>query len=139
MKRRPSKQWVSASDVGRAAYCPHYLELKHKGVKPSKEALIARAKGEQSHERFNQQAEDKRCYVATYLYGDDDVRTQDLRRFRDQHLAGHLMGQWFIRIYYRLSPSLVSVSKRVPAVNYLAKSLVDAVVKCIQKKAGKHD
>lgn len=134
MRNKTNKNWVSASDVGRAAYCPHYLELKNKGASPSKEAVILRAKGEEKHDELNRQAEDPRCYIATYLYGPEDSRTNLLRSFRDRQLAHYKLGRIFIQIYYLVSPSLVLVAKKIPFVRAVSKSLVDSVVNKLQRR-----
>jgi len=111
MRNKTNKNWVSASDAGRATFCPHYLELKNKGASPSK-AVILRAKGEEKHDELNRQAEDRRCYIATHLYGPENSRTNLLRSFRDRQLAHYKLGRIFIQIYYLVSPPLVLVAKR---------------------------
>lgn len=48
------------------------------------------------------------CYVATCVYGSYDCpEVWTLRRFRDFFLAEHLLGRWFIRCYYMISPTIV--------------------------------
>ncbi|WP_152456524.1 CFI-box-CTERM domain-containing protein [Microbulbifer sp. THAF38] len=128
------KKWVSASDVGRASYCPHYLELKEKGAKPSQQSLEARAKGETSHEALNRQAEDQRCFVATHLYGINHPNTCLLRVYRDQQLASHFRGRVFIRIYYALSPLLVIASRKFPMFSRVMRYFVDRQICRIQER-----
>ena len=134
MGNRKSNKWVSTSDVGRASYCPHYLELKRSGARPSQQAILAREKGEIKHEALNRQAEDKRCYVASHLYGIDDQRTGILRSYRDRSLANHLIGRVFIRLYYSMSPSLVVISIKVPAISKALRSIVDLIVARLQEE-----
>lgn len=120
--------WVSASDIGRANFCPHYLELKKKGAKPTKKALHAMAVGDKEHLKLNKRAQDTRCYVATYLYGPDDYRTHRLRNYRDNILLESFIGRALVQIYYALSPWLVIASKKVPLVRNTIKGLVDRIV-----------
>ena len=127
-KKRAKKIWVSASDVGRAAYCPHYLELKNKGVKASNQAKAARARGDASHDELNRMAQDKRCYIASHLYGIDDGRTEVLRSFRDKTLLRHRPGKVLVNIYYRLSPTLIRISSRVPAADRCLRYVVNSIV-----------
>lgn len=127
------KNWVSASDVGRASYCPHYLELKHKGTKPSSEATIARTRGEESHEQLNRDANDRRCYIASHLYGIDDPRTNLLRDFRDSCLSKCSIGRLFVSIYYSASPILVSMCRRFSLLELTLKCIVELIVKIIQR------
>jgi len=130
-KRRAKKVWVSASDVGRAAFCPHYLELKKRGVKASKQAEEARARGNASHDELNRMAQDKRCYIASHLYGLDDGRTDALRSFRDNTLLRHRPGKVLVNIYYSLSPTLVTISSRSPAAERCLRYMVNGIVKRI--------
>lgn len=125
---RYRKKLVSASDVGRAAYCPHYLQLKHSGAKVSAAAEVARKKGDVKHEEFNQKAVDQRCYVASYLYGPYDCRTARLRKFRDDRLIGTLAGRACVSCYYTISPALVSLARRSKVVRRVVNSLVNCVV-----------
>lgn len=124
--------WVSASDAGRAAFCPHYLELKNKKTIVSNEAKAARIKGEQKHLKFNDMAqEDTRCFVASYLYGTFDHRTCLLRKFRDDTLSKTKMGNTFIRAYYKLSPYLVRIATHSIAVHWVLKVSTFLVIKVI--------
>lgn len=130
---RKSK-WVSASDVGRASYCPHYLDLKEKGIKPSQQSLAARAKGEVSHEALNRQAEDSRCFVATHLYGIDHPNTCLLRKYRDQKLASHTTGRVLISVYYAISPYLVIAARKLPLISRFMRYFVDCKISRIQER-----
>jgi len=128
-KKREKKIWVSASDVGRAAFCPHYLELKNRGVKASRQAEASRARGNASHDELNRIAQDKRCYIASYLYGIDDERTNALRSFRDKTLLRHRPGNVLVNIYYRLSPTLVTISSRSSTAERCLRYMVNGIVK----------
>ena len=133
-KRRAKKVWVSASDVGRAAFCPHYLELKNRCLKPSPKAVSSRIRGNKNHDELNRMAQDKRCYIASYLYGVDDNRTNSLRSFRDQNLLSNRPGTALVAVYYKLSPSLVAISIRYPVVAQLLRLCVNTIVKLLDKR-----
>lgn len=128
MKNRKS-EWVSASKIGRAAFCPHSLELEAKGAAVSSKAKAARLKGDIAHEKINQQTQDKRCYVASHLYGIDDPRTQCLRRFRDDYLVSHFLGRILTSIYYRLSPSLVTLARHHKATDKALSKIVGFIIR----------
>jgi len=132
-KKRTKKIWVSASDVGRAAYCPHYLELKNRGVKASRQAEASRARGNASHDELNRIAQDKRCYIASHLYGIDDDRTEALRAFRDNTLLCHRPGKVLVNIYYSLSPTLVTISSRCPAAERCLRYMINGIIKRVMK------
>jgi len=129
--KRKRTNWVSASDAGRAEYCPHYLELEEKGANPSKRAVNARIKGEIGHDRLNELSEDKRCFIASHLYGIDDNRTQLLRDFRDSHLLNHIAGRMVISIYYRLSPLLVTWARCSISINYCLGYITDTILQIL--------
>jgi hypothetical protein len=127
--------WISASDVGRTDFCPNSVFLKYKGAAVSREARVARQRGDIAHDKLNQQAaQDKRCYVATYLYGMDDPRTHTLRSFRDQTLMRYPGGAWLVRSYYRLSPVVIDWSRRSPMFHRVIANLVTRVVILCAKK-----
>jgi hypothetical protein len=121
--------FVSASEVGRAAYCPRYLEHKAKGAEVGKHAIARRKAGEIGHDEFNRaSAEDRRCYIASHLYGNYDPRTDSLREFRDRYLQGSYIGRRFIACYYRHSPALVSLCERSRVINALVSVPVNLAV-----------
>lgn len=72
------------------------------------------------------------CYIATAVYGSDVCdEVFALRRFRDECLAKHFVGRWFIRLYYIVSPYLVEKIDRSSRIKILIKNLLDSVVKRI--------
>lgn len=124
--------WVSASEVGQVMFCPHSLELKYKGARVNESAKNRRAKGNLEHEQFNQRIKhaaqvnrDHRCFIASQVYGSNDPRTEQLRRWRDEVLMQTTFGRWIVRIYYALSPELVRVCQKVEWINTLSRVLVD--------------
>lgn len=104
-----TEPWVNASEVGQAKFCPHSLYLQKHGFKPNREASIVMRKGTQQHARSAQKAivvEDKRCYIATALYGVDHPNTIALRQWRDTHLTPQWWGRLITNGYYGFSPLL---------------------------------
>lgn len=136
MLKSDKEKWVSASDIGRAAFCPHYLELKYRGLKPSDTACHARDRGKQKHEEFARRAEDKRCYIASHLYGIDDRRTILLRQYRDRHLNSRFIGRAIIQFYYLISPGLVYLSLKSVHIERLLQYTVGRLVRRIGEEAG---
>lgn len=130
--------WVSASDIGRAAFCPKYLEHKYSGAEVSDSAVKARARGDAEHEKFNEQIKsqtsDSRCFIASHVYGVQDPRTEQLRQFRDGYLMPHALGRVFVRVYYALSPGFVALCRRSSIMDSAAKRIVAWALQAIQKK-----
>lgn len=134
-QKNDKRPWVSACKAGRAEFCPHYLELEHKKHGVSKKAAAARIKGDAKHDALNKRAgEDKRCYVASHLYGVDDERTVLLRAYRDNRLKASSPGQLFIKVYYRLSPALIVIARKVPIVDQILKASVDKIILRLRRK-----
>ena len=127
MKTAKNIKFISASEAGRGAFCPHYLELQQKGEKPSNEAKMLRASGDEAHQKINKLAEDKRCFIASHLYGVDDPKTNQLRRFRNKYLVPYRMGRILVKSYYYLSPLVIRLAKQIPIVDRCLLVIVDHV------------
>ncbi|MBI4649194.1 MAG: hypothetical protein HY738_22020 [Bacteroidia bacterium] len=60
----------------------------------------------------NHNSHDKRCFIASAVYGTDNcVELDILRNFRDEHLMNKKTGKILVELYYRISP---------PVANWLA-------------------
>ena len=57
-----------------------------------------------------------------------------LRRFRDEVLSRSTFGRWFIRTYYRLSPSVAERLKEAKMMNRLVRNLLDKLVSKLNNK-----
>lgn len=124
---RQKKIIVTASEAGTAAFCPHVLYLKYSGHKVSKEAQILRNNGTLKHREINLGV-DRRCFVATYIYGTNDPITWNLRWYRDEVLMPHWFGRGVVRTYYCLSPYLIKIARRYPYADRLLKTLFTNLV-----------
>jgi hypothetical protein len=105
-KRTPT---VNASDIGKAAFCPHALCLqkKHRPSPGKREIVGSRAHAELNRELLSPQ--DKRCFIASYALGQDHPDTQKLRDWRDQRLLGTGAGRVLVQAYYWASPKLIAI------------------------------
>ena len=139
-KPKRKSEWISASDVGRSEFCPNSVALKYAGAKPSQRAVAAQDRGNLKHEQFNRQiSTDKRCFVASYIYGVEDPRTETLRQFRDNTLQCSPGGRILIAIYYRLSPMVIKISKRASWIDRLLRRIVDRLVLRSEQRGKNHD
>lgn len=66
----------------------------------------------QAYERI--QVESKKCYVATYAFGEDHYVTNDLRLFRNR-MINRRLGSEFIDLYYQYSPKYIKFCQKLPA------------------------
>ena len=104
------EDYVSASEIGKAAWCPHGASLAARGCKADSRHKERTDRGTRSHERLTQAVvatQDRRCFVASYALGPDHVVTQQLRVWRDASLRPHWFGRAFIATYYALSPVVI--------------------------------
>jgi hypothetical protein len=82
-----------------------------------------------------QPAQKEGCYIATAVYGSYDApQVMTLRRFRDEVLSRTALGRWFIRTYYRLSPSIAERLKEAKLINHLVRSILDKLVSKLNHK-----
>ena len=74
------------------------------------------------------------CYVATCVYGSSDApEVRALRRFRDRKLKKSAPGRAFVRLYYRLSPTLVKHFGKYRLFRTISKAPIDALVAHLKK------
>lgn len=66
------------------------------------------------------------CYIATMAYGDyDHPQVITLRKFRDDVLLKSMIGRLFVKLYYFISPKLVSLLKDLKVVNAFIRKILD--------------
>lgn len=131
---------VNASDVGKAAYCPHSLSLSKRKVKSHGAAMKLQHAGTRKHDALTQtvisenagHGQDSRCYVASYAFGADHPVTQSLRDWRDQRLLTMLGGRILVQAYYAVSPAWVCLCRRYPKVSRASKAMVMLVYRHIK-------
>lgn len=129
------KVMVNASDVGKAAYCPHALSLQSR---PNSKPGEAARRGTQAHDGLNHyllNGGDKRCFVATYALGEQHPTTHALRVWRDRALKPYVCGRLLVAAYYWLSPILISLAGSSPWCRRVAAKLVKGVARCVVKHA----
>jgi cold shock CspA family protein/predicted RNA-binding Zn-ribbon protein involved in translation (DUF1610 family) len=70
------------------------------------------------------------CFIATAVYGDYEApEVIALRRFRDEALQPSLLGQWFISIYYGLSPPIARFISKKPFILMIIKPFLNILAK----------
>ena len=119
LRRYTRSCYLPASVLARQGRCEMLAALEMRdGVTRTEEGERARAAGLAEHDRFHQQvvANHNRpaakpsggglspCFVASAVYGVDDARTHELRRFRDQVLLASGWTAWMVALYYAISP-----------------------------------
>ena len=70
------------------------------------------------------------CYIATMVYGDyNHPSVLELREFRDNSLRKSILGNEFIKIYYKISPILVRKFENNKSINQVTKGILDKLVR----------
>ena len=77
---------------------------------------------------------DKRCFVASSIFGYEANETQWLRAWRDRLLKPSRLGRWGIELYYRLSPSLVEWATEHPNIRKAFKKALFLIVRVMGYK-----
>lgn len=120
MKNRRSKEFVSVTDIVSATYCEQKMIFdRERGDARPVEVRRQAAAGTRAHMRFEtagkaRAAVDRRCFIATAVYGPEAPETQFLRGWRDRVLLPTALGRFAVSVYYALSPSLVQLLQRRP-------------------------
>lgn len=103
------------------------------------------SKSRQAEMRSKQQAQQAQstqksgggCYIATAVYGSySHPQTMVLRAYRDNVLQKNPGGRAFIRVYYALSPKIVSLFGDSAWFNRFWRKRLDAMVEHIKSKYG---
>ena len=102
------------------------------GYRPSPSSYSYQNKPSTSYSRNSSKKEG--CYIATMVYGDyDHPQVLVLRRFRDKQLLSTHLGKAFVKLYYWVSPGLVTLLSRNKKINTFIRSCLDRfVVRLIQ-------
>lgn len=75
------------------------------------------------------------CYIATMTYGAyDHPQVILLRQFRDNTLQTSFAGRLFVKVYYRVSPIMVSRFKGNKSFNRFSRFLLDFIISRFIKK-----
>lgn len=133
MKRRAS---ISASQLAEMGFCEVKVRLKEQhGDQDTTESAARREEGKRQHERMhvaamthhNRPTADRRCFIATAVYGGEDPRTEQLRQFRDRVLMRTGAGRTLVRLYYWVSPFVALTAKSSPWLKTALKRMLDFI------------
>lgn len=142
----------TVTDIVAAVYCEQKVVFDHRlGKKVMPSVARAARRGSAEHARFEReglllaperilaravtprtahmQQGDRRCYIATQVYGADAIETQTLRQWRDSALLTHWPGRLLVSLYYRLSPAAARLLPPGTARAQLARRLLDRIVR----------
>ncbi|MFT4192104.1 MAG: hypothetical protein QM617_11365 [Comamonas sp.] len=133
---------VSATDLAKMGFCEKQVQLAHLyGERTTAEQRKGMARGQAEHQRYLREGmaatADRRCFVATCVFGPDAAETQVLRTYRDAVLMRRHWGRWAVKAYYWTSPAVCRVLDRSPAMAACVRAVLRIVVAgCRNRLAG---
>lgn len=76
------------------------------------------------------------CFIATLCYQDNDCyEVRMFRKWRDENLNNHSFGKFFIKVYYKISPTITKKLINFPKiVNAIRRVFLDRILDSIEKK-----
>lgn len=132
---RPKQRSVSISNLAEMGFCERKAMLKARyGDRDTAVSARRRKEGTRDHQEFDRQVtahhnaevgRDKRCFIASAVYGISDPRTDELRQFRDEVLASSGVGRRLVRLYYAVSPTAAAWIERRESAAVVVKRVLD--------------
>jgi hypothetical protein len=134
---------VSAKELAEMGFCEKRVLLVHlHGQRLTLEQRRNVERGRRAHDQYYREglaaasatSVDRRCFVATCLYGDTAWQTAALRRYRDEVLLRYHLGRWIVGAYYSLAPGMCRLLARLPWLQPPARALVGMLV-CVVRNS----
>lgn len=122
---------IRASDLGKLDYCEQKVRFDAvRGDRTPDDIRRLRDAGTVAHSRFeNERGKDKRCFIASCVYGVNAPQTNALRAFRDNILMPPWWGRALVAGYYRFSPFVVTFLARRPRIIAGTRRVLDSIVR----------
>ncbi len=70
------------------------------------------------------QVDSKKCYIATYAFGENHHITNSLRLFKSDYLNNSSIGNKLIEVYYSISPKIIQFSNHNPFAGKALKNII---------------
>jgi len=126
---------ISASMLAQLGSCEkqaHLSFIHGKRIPEFRQKLMD--KGTIAHEQnrnrvLSEKKTDKRCFIATEIYGPNAPQTIALRTFRDQQLLPNPLGKIFVKLYYIYSPFIVKIISKFSFTRSLIRGGLDYLLK----------
>ena len=131
------KKYHTITDIVGAVYCEQKVLFdRERGDARPLEVRAKAAAGTFEHLRFEVEghtraAMDRRCFIASAVYGPDAPETCFLRAWRDRVLMPAASGRLFVRGYYLLSPAVARFLSRHGLLAVAIRSLLNGIVRLL--------
>ena len=127
---------IAASSLAEVGVCERRVYLKAKfGERTNRDRQARLDRGTDLHDKaFSQSrpdqpsASDRRCFIATAVYGPCAPETDALRKYRDRALLTSKGGRTLVAVYYKVSPMIASMCDRSPVLRRTLRKVLDQVV-----------
>lgn len=144
-RRKQRERFVSAKDLAEMGFCEKRVLLAHQyGQRMTPEQQRSAARGQRAHQNYYLEglaaAEcgvDRRCFVATCLFGADAWQTIVLRRYRDEVLLCSRLGRLLVAAYNAVAPRMCRVFTWLPWMQPSVRTLVGVLASAVRRRAGK--
>lgn len=139
--RTQDERPVSAKELAEMGFCEKRVLLAHLyGQRLTLEQRRSVERGRRAHDQYYREGvaaasatgADRRCFVATCLYGESAWQTEALRRYRDEVLLRRRPGRWIVAVFYAIAPGACRLLSWLPWLQFPARALVGLVVRGIQ-------
>jgi len=138
--RSPGKSTRAVTDIVSIVYCERKACFDRQyGEQRSAEQQKAATAGSHHHQAFEalghrEMAGDRRCFIATAVYGADAAETEVFRAWRDRALLPSFVGRLLIAAYYGVSPGFVRLTEAFPSLLRLARFLLDRILVLLRRR-----
>jgi len=121
-QRPPADGYLAVHEIVNTVFCEQQaVFIWQYGKKTTAQQQRRLERGIIEHKRFEaagrtlqKQETDRRCFIASYVFGGNAPETSFLRQWRDNQLLLYWFGPSLVRLYYLLSPTLVKCFSFIP-------------------------
>ncbi len=127
---------LTAKELAEMGFCEKRIQLAHLyGEQVAPEQQLARERGQAGHQRYFEEgmasAQDRRCFVATCLFGQSSREAHALRTYRDTVMLYSRWGRCAVVFYYRIGPAACWILDRCAPLRRLAiRTVADLACRC---------
>lgn len=135
------KKYHSITDIVATVYCEQKSVFdKERGDARPLSVQAKAIHGTFEHLRFQvegqtRQTIDRRCYIASHVYGQDAIETNWFRAWRDTELMPRQFGRWVVEFYYATSPYFLVILKHSPWLTRITRTVLNRVAKSLGRPA----
>lgn len=130
-------QYHTITDIVSTVYCEQKVVFdQEQGGRDALDVKVKAMTGTFEHWRFQAEGKtraaiDRRCFIATAVYGVDAPETEFLRMWRDKTLSKTVLGRFLVRCYYVTSPAVVRALSKSVVLTQLARACLNLILRLL--------